>query len=693
MTTYSHVSASRSPLFEPKRRWRRLWLAAIVMLAVTAATQPAPVAAGCGQCDAGCFLENDAYALLEAFGQDKSAFAERAGRCAASDPIWTEILDNLNEADQPPPQKEGSRRRQVSKFELAKINLHLGIKSCMQFCGLEQFEEECFAGPGGKSCNCKPGAEAYCRSQASKSSHEWIAPSYKSGDEPSPPPSVTGATQRDEEGFGEPEPDPAAEGGYMIEVAVSADGFEPSTVFAPCDFEPSSVSVSGVVTDDDGQPVSGARVSLVGLGAVTATGSTGAYTLAAQTEGDEPFSARRDVMIVRLLRDLRATVTPVSIVWANGREYEAVLTVTAGGLPLAGKEITVTDWKGFSRQGHTIDYVTARRGNNIPLRLDDGGQIRFQFEAPIVPRDKGATIADPDNLFPVDGHFRVMVRGQDAETTCDYRVESPFPKIGQIRVPGNVDAGLWQVSPSFIVIDDPDSNRFRVTVRGLGDLRTTQPGAATKKGALTHEFTGNRFEFLYRPPKEGLDPTALPDVLDQFMNTSKNIYISVATNVAGGMLLDKVQIHFAKDAFGKGLSKMGLELDAGKLLDAGGNMANVVNLGSGTYLDSTMVSEDPNDVQKKIVAGGNLIIGVVDTGMGFAGTLGTPQQKLAWEAAKAYWEYLKLMNSVSDQYHELAEAYQGTVLHPILVTVEDESGHRTTATRACSVRVWKGGSQ
>jgi len=256
-----------------------------------------------------------------------------------------------------------------------------------------------------------------------------------------------------------------------------------------------------------------------------------------------------------------------------------------------------------------------------------------------------------------------------------------------------VDAGLWQVSPSSIEIEDPDSSRFRVTIRGLGDFRTTQPGAATKHGVLTYDLTGQKFEFLYRPPKAGLDPTAMPDALDEFMNTSKNIYIGVVTNVVGGMLVDEVKVVFPNDSIGNGLSKVGLQLDAGKFLDAGGNMANVVNMGSTTYLDLTTISEDPNDVQKKIVAGGNYVIGAVDTSMGFAGTLGTVQEKLAWEAAKAYWEYIKMMNSLTNQYQELANAYQGTVLHPIQVIVEDESGHRTTASRACSVRVWAGGSQ
>ena len=500
-------------------------------------------------------------------------------------------------------------------------------------------------------------------------------------------------TEGDEQGSSEPGPEPAEEARYMIEVAVSADGFEPATVFAPCNYEPSSVTIQGEIVDDSGRPVAGAMVSLVGLGARIVTDETGRYSLTVPTDGDTPFSALRNVMIVRLVENLQATVTPISTVWANGREYEALLTVTAGGLPLATKEITLTDWKGFSHQGRTIDYVAVRHGNNIPLRLDDGGQARFRFEAPIVPRDKRAAIANPGSAFPVEGHFRVMLRGQSAETECAYRVASPFPKIGRIRVPGNVDAGLWQVSPSSIVIEDPDSNSFQVTVRGLGDFRTTQPGAATKNGMLSHELDGKHFEFLYRPRKEGLDPTAMPDVLDQFMNTSKNIYIGMATSVGGGMLLEKVQIRFGSGALDKGLSKIGLELDAGDLLAAGGNMANVSNLASGAYLDVTTMAEDPNNIQKHLIAGGNIVIGAVDTGMGIAGTLTTAQQALAWETAKAYWEYLKLINSVSDQYHELAEAYQGTIFHPILVTVEDESGHRTTASRACSVRVWKGGSQ
>jgi hypothetical protein len=667
------------------------WLVLIGIFGYLAFSLPLS-AVDCGECDAGCQLEADAFNLMEAYAEDKAGFAARSNRCAETDDLWTEIYENIREMDQPPPETEVKRRREVSRFELAMINHELRIGGCLQYCGLAIYREDCVAGPGGMSCNCKDAAYPYCRSQANQSAIDTIAPTFAGAGTAGPSAPAADDTQRDEETEG-PEPEQAEEAKYMIEVAVSAEGFAPDTVFAPCNFDPSSVNVSGQVTDETGLPVGNARVRLVGLGASMATDARGHYSLTALTAGDAPFVAIRNFRIVRLMRNLRATVTPTSTVWANGRKVEAVLTVSADGAPLAGKQITLADWRGFSRGGNPVDYVVAGRGNHATLRLDDAGKVRFQFWAPVVPRGRGAALQSPDEKFPVDGHFRVMVQGQEAETECDYPVASPFPKIGQIRVPGNVDAGLWQVRPSSIVIEDPDSSRFTVTVRGLGDFRTTQPGAATKKGLLTHELNGSQFDFLYRPPEAAFDPAALPDVLDQFMNTSKNIYIGVATNVVGGMLVDTVQIRYADGAMEKGLSMIGLKLDAGKLLDAGGNMANIVNLGSGTYLDATAISEDPANPQSKVVAGGNFLIGVVDTSMGFAGTLGTTQQKLAWEAAKAYWEYIKLMNSLTNQYEEIGNAYQGTRFYPIEVTVEDEGGHRTVASRACSVREWKGGSQ
>lgn len=687
-------SFCRAASTRPRVFWRTA-AALIAVLAAAAGVRPL-AAADCGECDAACQLTTDAFALMESYAQDKGAFAARSRRCSTADERWSEILENLERLDQPPPANEDTRLRQVSKLELAMINHEIGIASCMQFCGLEQYRDFCVGGPGGMSCECKPGAFTYCRSEANRSAIDTIAPGF-AGAGPSGPvsPSPPDAEAEVEEAH-DPGPEAESDDGearYMIEVAVSADGFEPETVFAPCNFEPSSVTVHGRVMDDGGLPVAGARVSLGGLGAEMTTDERGFYSLRVTTEGDTPFTAVRDVMIVRLVRDLRASVEPVGRVWANGREFEAVLAVTAEGRPLAGREVTLTGWKGFSHGGNSVDYVTEARSNHHTLRLDGNGQARVRLRAPIVPLDRGATLQNPGGKFPVQGHLRVKVRGQEAETEASYQVASPFPKIGHIRVPGNVDAGLWQVSPSFIVIDDPDSDRFRVTVRGLGDFRTTVPGAATKAGILTHELAGHRFEFLYRPPQTGLDPTAMPDVLDQFMKTSKNIYLGATTNLAGGMLIDKVQVVFPSDGFGNALTRLGLELDAGKLLDAGGNVANVVNLGSGTYLDSMTVAEDSGNTQKQIVAGGNLLIGVVDTSMGFIGTLTTLEQKAAWEAAKAYWEYVKLMNSLTNQYQELAEAYQGTRFYPIEVTVEDESGHRTTASRACSVREWVGASK
>ena len=138
---------------------------------------------------------------------------------------------------------------------------------------------------------------------------------------------------------------------------------------------------------------------------------------------------------------------------------------------------------------------------------------------------------------------------------------------------------------------------------------------------------------------------------------------------------------------------MGLNLDAGKLLDAGGNMANLVNLGSGTYLDSTAVSEDPDDPQKKIVAGGNYLIGVVDTSMGFAGTLGNLQQKLAWGSCQSLLGVRQVDEQPDQPVRGDRQRLSRDPVLPVEVTVEDESGHRTTTSRACSVREWKGGSQ
>jgi len=673
------------------------WLVLIGIVGYLASALPL-VAADCGECDAGCHLRTDAYALLEEYQKDKAGFSARSDRCSSTDTTWTEISDTIKEMDRPPENPPPDARRIVTKFDLMMINQKMAVSICMQLCGLERFQLDCVSGPGGKSCNCKPEAGPYCEAESNRDIVVTIAPSFAATMGSAEQISSDEGPQRDDEAYGEPEPGPEPEADeeplYLIEVTVSAMGFEPATLTAPCYVEPSSVTVGGKVVDDVRMPVPGARVSLVGLGAVVRTDREGRYSLTARTEGDTPFRAERNIMIVRSIDKLLATVTPQSTVWANGREVEAVLTVLADGRPYAGKIVTLSDWKGFSRGGSPVDYVVPGRGNHDNLLLDDAGTARFRFYAPVVPRDRGATIQNPEEMFPVEGHFRVMVRNQDAETEVAYRVASPFPRVSRIRVPGNVDAGLWQVKPSTIEIEDPDSSRFTVTVRGLGDFRTTQPGAAIKKGILTAEIGEASFEFLYRPPEGGFNPSELPDALDQFMNTSKNIYFGVVTNVAGGMLLDELKVvSKGGGAMDKMLVLIRAETDAATYLDAGGNMANLVNLGSATYLDSMTVAEDSSNVQNQIVAGGNLLIGVVDTHMGFAGTLGSVQTKLMWEGAKAYWEYVKLMNSLTNQYEEIGNAYQGTRFYPIEVTVEDESGHRTIASRACSVREWKGGSK
>jgi len=124
--------------------------AAVVLMAANLARPVA--AADCGECDAGCQLEADAFNLMEAYAGDKAGFAARSNRCAETDALWTEIYENIREMDQPPPKTEVKRRREVSKLELAMINHDLGISYCMEFCGLERFQEICGSGTPQSLC-------------------------------------------------------------------------------------------------------------------------------------------------------------------------------------------------------------------------------------------------------------------------------------------------------------------------------------------------------------------------------------------------------------------------------------------------------------------------------------------------------------------------------------------------------------
>ena len=291
MNSYCRLAAARSRTFLLKSWCRPCVLATVAMLIVMTVPQPLG-ATDCGECDSSCWVANDPYALLEDYKKDKTAFAERSSRCSSSDPKWAEISDNINRVDPPaPPSDSSARRRPLSEFERVMIIMRMRVSGCMLLCGQERFQEDCFAGEGGKSCNCKPGAWPYCRAQAQEDARNIVAPDFEgsygtsdgSAESTDPELIASGAT--------EPEQDQESsdEARYMIEVAVSADGFAPDTVFAPCNIEPSSVTVSGRVIDDSGLGVSGARVTLVGLGATMTTDAAGTL------QSDRPDRGRHAV--------------------------------------------------------------------------------------------------------------------------------------------------------------------------------------------------------------------------------------------------------------------------------------------------------------------------------------------------------------------------------------------------------------
>jgi hypothetical protein len=74
--------------------------------------------------------------------------------------------------------------------------------------------------------------------------------------------------------------------GVAFTINVQAPGYLPwSDTLATKDYEPSSITLEGVVKDEEGNPVSGATISIPDLGKSVTSGVQGNYKLYVQTEG------------------------------------------------------------------------------------------------------------------------------------------------------------------------------------------------------------------------------------------------------------------------------------------------------------------------------------------------------------------------------------------------------------------------
>ena len=357
-----------------------------------------------------------------------------------------------------------------------------------------------------------------------------------------------------------------------------------------------------------------------------------------------------------------------SPLYANGRPAPVTLHITADGRPYANKEVQVIQSASFEVRGLPATALTLPLAVNEKLMTDDRGRASVTLNGPRVLPGRINPWADSRVFFPATG--RLELRGQwDAAIKVEvtYEILNPFPVISRLTIPGNVDDENWQTAPSRIYITDPDSQStggWKITVDALGSLKSPK-GPAVKR-RLSLGASANPVEFYYRPPGIGLDPHSQPELARRFIEANLKVALNLIVGHLEGLFY----------SWPKERSRQAVPVDL--------ETAYKAAKGALGYLDR--VGEDDASASSGgeiLMQGLDNVFNLTETALGLLGTSLGPDLEPVMDA----YENALVFFSAVKNYERMAGAYQDVISLPLIVTVEDESGHRTQKAGTCAVQV------
>jgi len=122
-------------------------------------------------------------------------------------------------------------------------------------------------------------------------------------------------------------PPPGYEQGVRISFRVAANGYEPyETTFYTEDYAPSSIKIWGTVTNEKGEPIPGATVTLTDPSKTATTDASGSYQLYVETVGTKPYADELDWVLEQSPVTLQITADPLCFK-TKGDEVEVTITV------------------------------------------------------------------------------------------------------------------------------------------------------------------------------------------------------------------------------------------------------------------------------------------------------------------------------------------------------------------------------
>ncbi len=462
-----------------------------------------------------------------------------------------------------------------------------------------------------------------------------------------------------------------------INISATFEGYEPySTTVYTDHFSPSSVSVSGRVQDFADMPLANVRVTLTDLGASAISDKLGYFQISVATEGTRPFSGNVDIVLKEIIREVSAfaeTDKP-SPLYANGRPGTAAIHIMANGKPYKNKEVHVIQTGLFQVMGAPSNMFVLPRATSEKVVTDDMGWAIITLNSPRVIPGRIDAWTDSQDFFPATG--LLDLRGEwDAslKVNIPYKIYNPFPVIRKLTISGNVDEENWQIVPSRVYIDDPDSQSSRgwkITVEAPGSLKIRQGSVIERR--LFVKTASNPFEFYFRPPKIGFDLNKQPELGTQLIETN----LKVALNLIVGNLEGRI------NNLPQGESMEVMSGDIKKAHDAAKNALAYMDRATDTM--NLVTSSPASSPGEEIIKDFDYAFSMTETALGLLGAkFGT-----SLEVAKGAYENAKIFYSAFKDYEKIDNAYQDVIFVPITVTVEDELGHKTTKAGECSVRIW-----
>jgi len=488
-----------------------------------------------------------------------------------------------------------------------------------------------------------------------------------------------------------------------VTVRCTADGYEPYQRKLPYALDHfAALEFLGTVVNERDEVVQGACLTFA-PGPVTATADAdGFYQVALKGSGEKKARETLNITLRFPSVAFRLEFVPRdTTVYANRRPLRARIIGLLGGKPAARRRVRIRGNFAPQLKGKRIEYVVpmSREQN---LTLDENGEALVTLSAPALVRDK-ATESNPQASFPVQCFYEIRDLELGATARVSYDVHSPHPRIGPIRLQ-EADEETWQRVPSRFTLADPDSPTVkRVTITARGRLKPSGlPDIRVNQLTLTDVAPGTVL-FHYMPPKIGLDLTKQPELWKEMAETSAKVVASILASSGGDYALKNAKLVVPPGKLGGSvLNANVMNIDASKILTVGqapitGFLAHdattkVVKSQTKFYTDDVKKGVDGRDAFDKQLEALDYVFGLVDTTVGLAGNL-TPAQKLQLDIAKGIYEHAKTFHAVHKQHVNLANAWQDTLLLPVLVEAQDAEGHKALRVQKCSVRVWKGGDQ